>query len=204
MGQTAAAGDAAGSGGTTGPVVVVGPPGSGKTTVGLLLAERLGVPFRDADADIEAAEHRAISDIFAEDGEEVFRAIEERTIVETLAEHDGVYALGGGAILSERTRAALRGHTVVFLEVGMAEGVQRTGLSTARPLLAGVNPRATYKALLDARLPLYLEVATCRVGTDGRDPEDIAAEALNRIAPGHEPQQNPNESSQDQSSMRST
>ncbi|MCR3723133.1 shikimate kinase [Prauserella flava] len=164
-----------------GPVVVVGPPGSGKSTVGRLLADRLGVPFRDADADIEAAEGRAISDIFAEDGEPVFRDIEERTIARTLPEHEGVYALGGGAVLAAGTRRRLAGHTVVFLAVGMAEGVRRTGLSTARPLLTGVNPRATYKALLDERLPVYREVATCEVNTDDRTPDDIVAEVIDRL-----------------------
>ncbi|MCP2253970.1 shikimate kinase [Prauserella aidingensis] len=166
-----------------GPVVVVGPPGSGKSTVGRLLAERLGVAFRDADADIEADEGRAISDIFAEDGEPVFREIEERTIARTLAEHDGVYALGGGAVLAEGTRRRLAGHTVVFLSVGMAEGVRRTGLSSARPLLTGVNPRATYKALLDERLPVYRGVATCEVDTDDRAPDDIVAEVIERLDP---------------------
>lgn len=164
-----------------GPVVVVGPPGSGKSTVGRLLADRLGVGFRDADADIEAAEGRAISDIFAEDGESAFREIEERTIAAAITAHDGVYALGGGAVLAAGTRRRLAGHTVVFLAVGMAEGVRRTGLSTARPLLTGVNPRATYKALLDERLPIYREVATCEVSTDERAPEDIVAEVIEGI-----------------------
>ncbi|MFC4002347.1 shikimate kinase [Prauserella oleivorans] len=166
---------------TRGPVVIVGPPGSGKSTVGPLLAERLGVGYRDADADLEAEEGRTISDIFATDGEPVFRALEERNIEKTLREHTGVYSLGGGAVLSEATRARLRGHTVVFLNVGMAEGVRRTGLSTARPLLAGVNPRATYKALLDARLPVYREVATLEIGTDDRSPAEVVAEIVERL-----------------------
>jgi len=202
MGATGATGAMGATGGTDGPIVVVGPPGSGKTTVGRVLAERLGVAFADADADIEAGQGRTISDIFAEDGEDAFRAIEERTIAATLADHDGVYALGGGAILSERTRARLREHTVVFLNVGMAEGVRRTGLSSARPLLAGVNPRATYKALLDARLPLYREVATCEVSTDERTPDDIAAEALRCIDERH--RSSGGNPSTDPSTVRST
>ncbi|PXY19198.1 shikimate kinase [Prauserella muralis] len=160
---------------TRGPVVVVGPPGSGKSTVGSLLAARLGVPFADADAEIEASAGRAISEIFTTDGEPAFRELEERVVAAGLAEHTGVYALGGGAVLSAATRALLREHLVVFLHVGMAEGVRRTGLSTARPLLAGVNPRATYKALLDARLPVYRDVATVEVDTDGRNPEQVVA-----------------------------
>ena len=155
--------------------VVIGPPGAGKSTVGPLLAQRLDVPFRDVDDDIVRTAGKPISDIFTTDGEPVFRAMEAEAVATALAEHAGVLALGGGAILSDATRRLLAGHAVVFLNVGMAEGIRRTGLSTARPLLAGVNPRATFKALLDARLPLYREVAAIEVGTDALDPEQVVA-----------------------------
>lgn len=158
--------------------VVVGPPGAGKTTVGRALAEALGVGFRDTDADVVAAAGKPVGDIFTEDGEPAFRAAEERAVAAGLAEHDGVLALGGGAVLSPRTRELLAGHTVVFLNVGLAEGVRRTGLSTARPLLAGVNPRARFKELLDARLPLYREVATVEVATDDDAPGDVVARLM--------------------------
>ena len=162
-------------------MVLVGPPGAGKSTVGALLAERLDMDFVDVDELTVARTGRSISDIFTTDGEPVFRELEEAEVAEALIRHRGVLALGGGAVLSERTRAALRGHRVVFLSVGMAEGVRRTGLSTARPLLAGVNPRATFAALLDARLPLYREVATVEIATDRRSPEEITQDVLTAL-----------------------
>ncbi|GAA1297681.1 shikimate kinase [Saccharothrix xinjiangensis] len=160
--------------------VVLGPPGAGKTTIGGLLAERTGLAFRDTDEDVVVSAGKPISDIFTTDGEPAFRALEEQAVAEALKTHDGVLALGGGAVLSATTRQRLAGHTVVFLNVGMAEGVRRTGLSAARPLLAGVNPRATFKALLDARLPLYREVATVEVATDHLSPEQVVDTVLAR------------------------
>lgn len=160
----------AGSGAPATPVrpilVLVGPPGSGKTSVGLIVARLTGRQFRDTDSDIESTAGRPIPDIFLTDGEPAFRALERAAVATALAGHDGVLALGGGAILAEPTRDLLRKHTVVFLSVTMPTGVRRTGLATNRPLLTGVNPRATYKALLDARMPLYQDVATLEVATD--------------------------------------
>jgi shikimate kinase len=158
--------------------VLVGPPGAGKTTVGTLLAERLGVPFADSDALVEATAGRAISDIFLTDGEPVFRALERDAVAAALADHDGVLALGGGAVMTEGVREVLDGHPVVFLGVGLAVGVRRVGLSTARPLLAGVNPRATFSALLQERLPVYRSVARHEVATDNVSPDEVVDAVL--------------------------
>ena len=167
----------------TGPrVVLVGPPGAGKTTVGRLLAAALGVPFRDTDADVEAVAGKSIADIFFDDGEEHFRALERSAVTAALAEHEGVLSLGGGAVLAEQTRALLRGHRVLFLSVGLADAAKRVGLSRDRPVLA-LNPRATLHALLEERLPYYREVATVEIATDGRTAEDVVAEALSALQP---------------------
>ena len=161
-------------------VVLVGPMGAGKSTVAGLLAGRWGVTVRDTDADIEAAEGRTISEIFVDDGEETFRALERAAVADGLAHHDGVLALGGGAVLDPGTRDALEGHTVVFLNVGLSDAVKRVGLGVGRPLLLG-NVRARVKALMDERMPVYRSVATVQVETDGRTPEDVAAEVAEAV-----------------------
>ncbi|MFD0786668.1 shikimate kinase [Micromonospora azadirachtae] len=155
--------------------VLVGAPGSGKTTVGLALAAGLGVEFRDTDVDIERMAGKPIPEIFIDEGEAHFRALERAAVAAALASCPGVLALGGGAVLAEETRAALVGHPVVFLSVELPDAVKRVGLGAGRPLLA-INPRATLKHLMDQRRPLYEEVATATVRTDGRSPTEIAAE----------------------------
>ena len=161
-------------------LVLTGPMGVGKSTVGQLLAERLGVGYRDTDDDIVAAEGREISDIFVEDGEPAFRALEKAAVRQALASHDGVLSLGGGAILDADTRALLAGERVVYLSMDVEEAVRRTGLGAARPLLA-VNPRKQWRELMEARRHLYEEVATAVVATDGRTPEEVAEAALDAV-----------------------
>jgi shikimate kinase len=165
----------------TGPVaVLVGPMGVGKTTVGELIAAELGTTCRDTDADIVAAQGRSIADIFVEDGEAHFRALEAEAVRAALTEHDGVLALGGGTILNDDTRKLLIGLPVVFLDMGVAEAVKRVGLDAARPLLA-VNPRQKWRELMEARRPLYTEVARAVVSTEGRTAEEVAELVLTEL-----------------------
>lgn len=154
-------------------VVLVGPPGAGKSTVGRLLAERLGAEFRDVDHDIETAAGKPISEIFIDDGEAHFRTLECAAVEVALGEHDGVLSLGGGAVLDVGTRALLVPHTVVFLDVDLSAATQRVGLNRDRPVLA-LSPRAVLTVLLRERLPLYREVATHEVGTSGKTAEQVA------------------------------
>lgn len=161
-------------------VVLVGPPGAGKTTVGQVVAARLGVGYRDTDAAIEEAAGKAIPDIFFDEGEPHFRDLERTAVRDALAGHRGVLSLGGGAILDEGTRALLTGLPVVFLDVGLHDAVRRVGLDAPRPLLA-VNPRQRWRELMEERRPLYTEVARAVVSTDDRTPQDVAAAVLDAL-----------------------
>lgn len=161
--------------------VLVGLPGSGKSTIGRRLAKALGVGLLDTDVAIEQRTGRSIADIFATDGEQEFRRIEEDVVRAALADHDGVLSLGGGAVTSPGVRAALAGHTVVYLEISAAEGVRRTGGNTVRPLLAGPDRAEKYRALTAKRAPLYRRVATMRVDTNRRNPGAVVRHILSRL-----------------------
>lgn len=160
--------------------MIVGPPGAGKTTIGRLVADRLGGELRDTDTDVERLAGKPISEIFIDEGEAVFRSLERAAVAAAIAEHDGVVALGGGAVLDEGTRALLASLRVVFLDVGLADAAARVGLNRDRPLLIG-NPRAQLNRLMNERRPLYVDVATITVDTSGRTPEDVADEVLRHV-----------------------
>jgi shikimate kinase len=179
------------------PVILIGPPGAGKTTVGTMLAARLGVPFSDTDAMVEKVAGKPVSDIFISDGEAEFRRLERAAVTAALAGGSdpqgnsttragtpatGVVGLGGGAVMDERTQAELAGRAVVYLQTGFAELAKRVGLDRARPLLIGTNPRAQLKSLLDQRLPVYGRLAWLTVSTDGREPDEIATEIAGKVA----------------------
>jgi shikimate kinase len=161
-------------------VVLVGPMGAGKSTVGALLAQAWAVPLRDTDADVEATTGRTIAELFVDEGEPWFRAQEREAVLAALAEHRGVLALGGGAVLDPSTRTALSGHTVAFLDVGLADASRRVGLGVGRPMLLG-GVRSRMKQLLDERLPVYRSVAAIEVTTDGRTPEEVADEVRRAV-----------------------
>lgn len=161
-------------------VVLVGPMGAGKTTVAGLLGARWGLAVRDTDADVEQRTGSTVSDLFVEHGETHFRALERDAVARAVAEHDGVLALGGGAVLDAATRELLADRTVVFLRVGLSDAVKRVGLGTSRPLLVG-GVRARVKALLDERTPVYESVATVVVDTDGRAPDEVADEVARLV-----------------------
>ena len=159
-----------------GPIaVLVGAPGSGKTTVGRLLAQQLGVSFRDTDAEIEASQGKSVAQLFVDDGEPEFRRLERAAVAAALHDHDGVVSLGGGAILDDSTRSLLANRATIWLRVGPETASARVGMSVARPLLLG-NVRRQLVELLRERSALYAQVADLTIDTDGREPVAIAAE----------------------------
>jgi shikimate kinase len=160
--------------------VLVGMPGSGKSTIGRRLAKALDVPLIDTDAKIVETTGRTIAEIFI-DGEPEFRRIEADVVRAALAETDGIVSLGGGAVTSAEVREALAGHTVIYLEISAAEGVRRATGGAVRPLLAGPDPGEKFRTLMSARVPLYREVATMRINTNRRNPGAVVRHIVHRL-----------------------
>ena len=165
-------------------VVLVGTMGAGKTSVGRRLAVLEELPFRDSDADIEAAEGRSVADIFVDAGEPYFRELERAAVAEALQTHEGVLALGGGAVVDPETRELLAGQRVVFLRVGLGAAADRVGLGVSRPMLLG-NIRGRIKQLIDERTPIYESVAAHVVDTDGLSIDDVVTAVRVALAGAH-------------------
>lgn len=161
--------------------VLIGLPGSGKSTIGRRLAKAIGRALIDTDAAIEQRTGRTIAEIFSGDGESEFRRIEEQVIREALESHDGILSLGGGALTTPGVRDALVGQTVVYLEISAAEGIRRTSGSTARPLLAGPDRAEKYRDLVNDRVPLYRQAATIRINTNRRNPGAVVRYIVGRL-----------------------
>jgi len=161
--------------------VLIGLPGSGKSTIGRRLAKALDCPLLDTDAAIEESTGRTIAEIFATDGESGFRAIEQEVTCAALRDFDGILSLGGGAITTPAVREALAGQTVVYLEISAAEGVRRTSGSTVRPLLAGPDRAEKYRELMGQRAPLYRRAATIRINTNRRNPGAVVRYIVGRL-----------------------
>ena len=159
-------------------IVLVGFMGAGKTTVGQLLAQQLGLPFIDCDLVIESRAGRSIREIFAADGEPAFRELEHEVTAELLRGRDAVLALGGGAAEHPATRRALRGSQVVYLQVGYDEAMLRVSHDTGRPMLSAPD----LHAIFDRRQATYRSVAPQTVATGGRRPEDVCLDIIVRLA----------------------
>jgi shikimate kinase len=160
-------------------VVLIGPPGAGKTSVGKSLARILEEEFVDTDAVIAENENQSIAEIFVEKGELYFRERELEVLLDQLINHEGVLSLGGGAPLSELAQSAIKesGAPVVFLDVSLASAAPRVGFNRDRPLLLG-NPRAQWQELMNIRRPIYESLAKHRVTTDKLSPNETAAQIV--------------------------
>ena len=160
-------------------IILIGPMGSGKTTIGKSLAQKLSLEFRDTDSVIERREQKTVSQIFIEDGEDAFRAIEREVLKEELQGSDTVLALGGGAPISAEAQSALQASDshVVYLDISLANVAPRIGFNRDRPLLLN-NPRGQWQTLMEARRPIYESVADTVVDVNKRSQSEIVAQIL--------------------------
>ena len=163
-------------------VILIGPMGSGKTTIGSLLAEKLGLSFRDTDHLIEEQEGKTVSQIFLDQGEDAFRAIEKRVLREELLTDGTVLSLGGGAPISIDAQSALRAIAshIIFLDISLSTVAPRIGFNRDRPLLLN-NPRGQWQTLMEARRPIYEAIADATINVDDKSEEEIVSIALSSL-----------------------
>jgi shikimate kinase len=163
-------------------VILIGPMGSGKTTIGSLLAEKLGLNFRDTDHLIEEQEEKTVSQIFLDQGEDAFRAIEKRVLREELLTDGTVLSLGGGAPISIDAQSALRAIAshIIFLDISLSTVAPRIGFNRDRPLLLN-NPRGQWQTLMEARRPIYEAVADTIINVDDKSEEEIVTIVLSSL-----------------------
>jgi shikimate kinase len=170
---------------TPGAVVLIGPPGAGKSSVGSLLATELGVTFADTDDLVAAEAGKPVGDIFVDDGEPVFRELERLAVargLEVTAPEGGVLALGSGAVLDPEVRRMLDSQLVVYLDAGFSAVARRTGMDRPRIVIPG-NPRGRLRAMLEERRPVDADIASITVQTDDTAPEEVAADLATRLRP---------------------
>ena len=163
-------------------VILIGPMGSGKTTIGSLLAQRLGLSFRDTDHLIEEQEGKTVSQIFLDQGEDAFRVIEKRVLREELLTDGTVLSLGGGAPISIDAQSALRAIAshIIFLDISLSTVAPRIGFNRDRPLLLN-NPRGQWQTLMEARRPIYEAIADATINVDDKSEEEIVTIALSSL-----------------------
>ena len=160
-------------------IILIGPPGSGKSTIGKALSRKLNISFTDTDDLIEARTGTSISQIFIDQGEPWFRQLEQEVLQDEVSKLDGVLSLGGGAPLSDPAQVLLRNSaaTIIYLDVSLATAAPRVGFNRDRPLLLN-NPRGSWQALMDKRRPIYEDLATHIVNVDERAPREIVEEIV--------------------------
>ena len=163
-------------------VILIGPMGSGKTTIGSLLAEKLGLTFRDTDHLIEEQQKKSVSQIFLDEGEDAFRAIEKKVLRDELLTDETVLSLGGGAPVSLDAQSALRAISsyIIFLDISLSTVVPRIGFNRDRPLLLN-NPRGQWQTLMEARRPIYEALADVTINVDDKSEEEIVNIALSNL-----------------------
>lgn len=164
------------------PIILIGPPGAGKTSVGKVLAKKLSLNFLDSDKVVEEKSGKSIPEIFITDGEPAFREMERAAVIDLIENQDGVIALGGGSVMDlEVSKRLLPMANVVFLDVSISNAAPRVGFNRDRPLLLG-NPRQQWIALMEKRRSTYEALAKARVSTDNKKPVEVVEEIVKELA----------------------